>query len=102
MVSLQHPIPFSITTICHEIMHFQFLHHYKSYLNKKGLSNKQIETLKEALTFLLNEPEFNQIISSEDTGYSEHQELRKNLKNIWTKENNFQKMLDKAVLGINK
>lgn len=55
MVSMWHSIPFSITTICHEIMHLQFLHYYKKYLIKKGLNKNRIENMKEALTFLLNE-----------------------------------------------
>ena len=62
MVSMWHSIPFSITTICHEVMHLQFLHYYKKYLVKKGLRKDQIENLKEALTFLLNEKEFDDII----------------------------------------
>src|SRR3989344_2178128 len=102
MVSLWHSLPFSITTICHEIMHFQFLHDYKDYLKKKGLKNNQIEDLKESLTFLLNEPEFEEIILSEDTGYPEHIELRKKLKNIWSKDKNFQNLIDRAVLIIKK
>jgi len=52
MVSLWRNIPHSITTICHEIFHLQFLYYYRDYLKKKGLKNSQIEDLKEALTFL--------------------------------------------------
>jgi len=102
MVSLWHSLPFSITTICHEIMHFQFLHDYKDYLKKKGLKNNQIEDLKESLTFLLNEPEFEEIILSEDTGYPKHMELRRKLKSSWSKDKNFQNLIDRAVLIIKK
>ena len=102
MVSLWHSLPFSITTICHEIMHFQFLHDYKDYLKKKGLKNNQIEDLKESLTFLLNESEFEEIILSEDAGYPEHIELRKKLKSIWSKDKNFQNLIDRAILIIKK
>jgi len=56
--------------------------------------------LKEALTFLLNEPEFDGIILSQDSEYPEHQELRKKLKNIWLKNKDFQKLLDQAILII--
>ena len=97
MVSMWHSIPFSITTICHEVMHLQFLHYYKKYLIKKGLKNDQIENLKEALAFLLNEKEFSDIILCNDTGYPEHQKIRKNLQKIWTKEKDFQKFLDLAI-----
>lgn len=102
MVSLWHSIPFSITTICHEVTHLQFLHYYKKYLIKKGLKNEQIENLKEALTFLLNEDEFADIVLCNDNGYPEHQKLRKKLQVIWQKEKSFQKFLDLAILEIKK
>lgn len=100
MVSMWHSIPFSITTICHEVMHLQFLHHYKKYLKKRGLKNEQIEDLKEALTFLLNEKEFSDIILCYDKGCPEHQKLRKKLQKNWAKEKDFQKFLDKAILEV--
>ena len=102
MVSMWHSIPFSITTICHEIMHLHFLNYYKAYLKKKGLKNDQIEDLKEALTFLLNEPEFESIILSQDSGYPEHQKLREKLKDIWSKNKNFQNLVDEAISIIKK
>lgn len=98
MVSFWHSAPSSITTICHEIMHLQFLHHYQNYLKNKGLKNNQIEDLKEALTFLLNEPEFEEIILANDFGYPEHIKLRKKLRNIWLKDKNFKNLIDQAVL----
>lgn len=100
MVSLWHSLPFSLTTICHELLHLQFLHYYKDYLKKRGLNNKQIEDLKESLTFLLNEPEFKGIILVEDIGYPKHQGLRKKLKKIWRKNKNFQIFLEKAIKEI--
>jgi len=96
MVSLWRNIPHSITTICHEIFHLQFLYYYRDYLKKKGLKDSQIEDLKEALTFLLNEPEFKKIIMVEDRGYPTHEKLRKSLKKIWDKENDFEKFLEKS------
>jgi len=102
MVSMWHSIPFSITTICHELMHLQFLHYYKNYLKRKGLTNDQIEDLKESLTFLLNEPEFESIILSRDNGYPEHKKLRKKLGAIWSKNKDFQNLLDEAVSFIKK
>jgi len=102
MVSMWHSIPFSITTICHEIMHLQFLHYYKNYLKKQGLKKEQIEDLKESLTFLLNEPEFENIILSDDNGYPNHQKLRKKLQKIWQNEKDFQKFLDLAIIEVKK
>ena len=98
MVSMWHSIPFSITTICHELMHLQFLNYYKNYLKEQGCTNEQVEDLKEAMTFLLNESEFDDIILSQDGGYPEHAELRAKLKNIWSKNKNFQNLLDEGIL----
>lgn len=98
MVSMWHSIPFSVTTICHELMHLQFLNYYKNYLKEQGCTNEQIEDLKEAMTFLLNEKDFDDIILSQDVGYPEHVELRAKLKNIWSKNQNFQNLLDEGIL----
>ena len=97
MISMWHSLPFSITTICHELLHLQFLHYYKNYLKKKGLGNQQIEDLKEALTFLLNEEEFKEIILVEDRGYPSHQKLRSRLKKIWQDDKIFNSFLEKAI-----
>ncbi|MFA5993399.1 MAG: hypothetical protein WC823_00400 [Parcubacteria group bacterium] len=102
MVSMWHSVPFSITTICHEIMHLQFLYYYRDYLEKNGLADEQIEDLKEALTFLLNEPEFGGIILSQDNGYPEHAELREALRDVWSKNKDFQNLLAEAVIIIKK
>jgi len=97
MASMWHSLPFSITVICHELLHLQFLHYYKNYLEKRGLNNEQIEDLKEALTFLLNEEEFEKIILVEDKGYPSHQKLRSRLKKIWRDDKIFDSFLEKAV-----
>ena len=95
MVSMWHSLPMSITTICHEIFHLQFLHYYKKYC-RKFLSEKQTEDLKEALTFILN-TDFSDLILVNDSGYPSHQKLRKELEKIWHKRKNFQEFLDKAI-----
>jgi hypothetical protein len=97
MASMWHSIPASITTICHEIMHLQFLHYYRDHLKKKGLKNDQIEDLKESLTFLLNDPEFDQIILCQDNGYPDHFALRKKLQNIWEQNRNFQELVEAGI-----
>lgn len=102
MVSMWHSLPNQVTTICHEIMHLQFLKYYKNYLKKKGLNNKQIEDLKESLSFLLDESEFKKIILVEDSGYPEHKKLREKLRKIWDKDKNFKSFLDKAILEVKK
>ncbi|MDD5396537.1 MAG: hypothetical protein PHW24_00565 [Candidatus Moranbacteria bacterium] len=102
MVSMWHSIPFSITTICHEVMHLQFLHYYKNYLKKNGLTNNQIEDLKESLTVLLNELEFDSIILSDDGGYPQHSKLRKKIAEVWSKNKDFKNLLDEAIIFIKK
>ena len=102
MVSIWHSLPQQIATICHELMHLQFLHYYKNHLEKNRLSYKKIEDLKEALTFLLNEPEFKEIVLVEDIGYPKHKKFRDQLRKIWHEEKNFEKFLDKAIKEISK
>lgn len=102
MVSMWHSIPISITIICHELMHLQFLHYYRKYLTEKGLKKEQLEDLKEAMTVLLNGKEFEEIILCDDSGYPKHQKLRKKLQKIWAKEKDFQKFLDKAISELKK
>ena len=86
-----------IYVVAHEFMHLQFIHWYKKYCLKKGLTNKEFWSIQEAITFLLNEPEFKDIISFQDKGYKSHQIIRKELKNIWKKDKNFKSFLDKAI-----
>lgn len=99
--SMWHDIPFSITTICHEVMHLQFLRYYRNRLKKKGMRVNQIEDLKESLTFLLNEPEFKDIILSSDNGYPSHQKLRAQLQEIWRKDKNFQHLIKQSLPLLN-
>lgn len=67
-----------ITPFIHELLHFQTIHYYKSHIMSKLHDEKKFETLKEAVTFLLNY-EFNTIMDGYDNGYPQHQELRKQL-----------------------
>jgi hypothetical protein len=93
MVSMWHNIPFSIGTICHEVMHLQFHYYYEKWCLKNGLSKDQFHNLKESLTFLLNEPEFENIILQNEQGYPDHLKLRSQLQKLWQKEKNFEKFL---------
>lgn len=102
MVSMWHSLPYSITTICHEVLHLQFLFYYKKYLEQAGLKKEEIENLKEALTFLLNEPEFEQIILCQDEGYPEHRDLRKKLRRAWLKHKNFEKLVEQGTKMVRK
>lgn len=83
------------TTITHELMHFQFHAFYWEKCQKMGLSEDQINTLKEALTVLLNE-EFSDLLSCPDGGYPQHKKLRSDLLKLWRKEKNLDKLIESA------
>jgi len=95
MINMWFGLPKYIGIICHEIMHLQFLHYYREYCIK-FISEKQLQNLKEALTFMLN-TDFNDIILETDKGYPNHQILRQKLQKIWKKEKNFKIFIDKAI-----
>ncbi len=106
MISMWHNLPFQITIVCHELLHFHFLKNYTNFCKEKGLNEEQIENLKESLTVLLNTKEFNNLILVEDLGYPEHQELRKKILRVWEKDrelflkdkNGFKKFLNQVIL----
>jgi len=95
MVSMWHGVARSITTICHEILHLQFLHYYEKYC-RKFISEKKLDNLKETLTFILNS-DFSDLLLYEDKGYPNHQKIRERLRKIWEKDKNFGRFLDKAI-----
>jgi len=95
MVGVCSSLPNQITTICHEVMHLQFLYYYREYC-RKFISENQLQDLKESLTFMLN-TDFNDVILTVDNGYSKHQKLREKLQKEWEKEKDFKKFLDKAI-----
>lgn len=84
----------------HEIMHIEFLRKYKDYCKNKGLSNIEIDHLKEILTVLLNE-EMKDILFRPDRGYLKHQEIRSKILEIYQgnkKENKkFIQFLDEVI-----
>ena len=97
MVAAKRPMPSQITNICHEILHLQFLYYYRDYCLERGLSEKQLDDLKEAITFMLNDKSFEEFYLAQDFGYPNHQQLRQVLEKIWKKDKNFQRFLDKAI-----
>ncbi|HRY60270.1 MAG TPA: hypothetical protein P5096_02740 [Patescibacteria group bacterium] len=86
-----------INIIFHEMHHMQFLSVYRKTLEESGLSENQIQNLKEALTFQLNEKDFQAITLLPDRGYPQHKDFRKKLKKIWDKEGDFKLFLPKAI-----
>lgn len=81
-------------TIIHELWHF-----YTWY----GLGTDQVEKLgaqkyndlKEALTVLLNDIFPDLLGDSKDIGYPQHQELRREILNIWQSEKDIKKLWEK-------
>jgi len=96
MINFWSSLPEQITTIAHEILHLQFLHQYRPIL-EKSLDEEKIQNLKEALTFLLNEREFNGVLLKQDKGYENHAILRENLKNLWRESREFHLFLLEAM-----
>jgi len=65
-------------TASHEIMHNEFLKKYKTHCVEKGLSETQINHLKEILTVLLNE-DLDDVLYLPDRGYDSHKKIRRNV-----------------------
>lgn len=97
MVSSQRVFSRQITGILHEILHIQFHYYYEDYCKKQGLNEQQFQDLKEALTFLLNEPVFAEFNFGPDRGYINHQTLRVELKKLYDQDKKFSIFLDKAI-----
>lgn len=83
-------------SILHEILHFQFHKYFWKYLESLEVSRKQIDHIKEATTFLINE-EFQDLIPFKDWGYPIHKEFRQDLMHIWRNDKNFRRLLNESV-----
>lgn len=90
----------AIDIATHELMHFMFHKYYWDVCVSKGLSPKQIWDIKESFTVLLN-LEFGDIRFKQDTGYPEHEKIRKAIQNSWIKYQDFDKALDAAIKASN-
>ncbi len=97
MLSFRAGLEKQIQTICHELLHFMFLRHYRDYcIDKFHLTSTQCEILKEALTVFLN-TEFRKINTFPDWGYPQERELRDFLLAERKIAKNFDRLLEKAV-----
>lgn len=81
-------IKYYIGIFLHELLHFQFIHHYKNREPVVSLTNEQFEFLKESMTIILNH-ECKQFLWKPDTWYSIHRGLREILEKFWTTNKNF-------------
>jgi len=83
MVSVWKSLPWQIGTVCHEIMHLQFINQYQDYLLKeKKITKEKFEEIKEAMAILLNEEQFKDIVLVEEQGYPDHQETIKKIEKL--------------------
>jgi hypothetical protein len=85
-----------ITNIYHELMHFLFHWHYWDQCREAGLSEQEINNLKESLTVLLN-PILEWRGLPPDGGYPVHEELRKQWTVLYGENPNFPTFLEKAI-----
>lgn len=97
MVSAFSSLENQVYVVSHEFMHLQFIYWYKDYCLQKGLTEKEFWHLKEAITFLLNESEFSDVIKFQDEGYAIHKKFRKKLKSLWVENKNFHKFIEKFI-----
>lgn len=72
-------------TAAHEIMHIEFLKHYKSHCLENGLSEDQISHLKEILTVLLN-VDMADVLYHPDRGYKKHEEIRSKVLELYREQ----------------
>lgn len=64
-------------TATHEIMHIEFLKAYAPYCKAKGLSENEVQHLKEIITVLLDEDAVIKTIRTRrDAGYVKHEKMR--------------------------
>lgn len=93
------------THASHEIMHIEFLKKYRKHCLEKGLTETQIQHLKEILTVILNE-DMKDLLSVPDKGYVYHKEIREEILKRYkehkkTKEN-FTFFLDNSICLLKK
>ncbi|MDD2637185.1 MAG: hypothetical protein PHW82_16980 [Bacteroidales bacterium] len=84
-----------IAGFLHELSHFQFIHYWRNNPNSEvsKLSYEHFDWLKESLTIILDE-DFLPIIERVDRGYEIHGPFRKQLREFWKTNHDFDKLVD--------
>lgn len=87
-----------IRTFLHELCHFQFIHYWQENTDSpvSKLSPEEFNYLKESLTMILDD-DFFPIIRAVDRGYEAHQSFRAVLKEFWSKNKDFNALVDYAL-----
>ncbi len=101
MVSYRFCLEEQIRTICHELMHFMFLHHYGDLALERLGSKEKVEVLKEALTVFLN-TDFREVISIPDRGYPQEKKLREFLLRKRREEKSFLNLMEAGINYLQK
>jgi hypothetical protein len=82
--------------IMHELFHFYTYHVFYEKLKERGWTDGRYNDVKEALTVLLN-VEFSDLMGdSVDKGYPQHQELRRQIKELWYKYKNLERVIEES------
>lgn len=97
MISAKRNMAKQVNTIAHEILHLQFIHYYYHYCLDQGLTEKQFQDLKEAMTVLLNEPQFRKYHLALDLGYPAHVKLRATIARLWHRHLPYAEFLDACI-----
>lgn len=78
----------------HELFHFYTWYAIGKELKDKNIGKQKYYDIKESLTEILN-LEFKDLMECEDKGYTEHQELRKKIKEYWLEYKDIRKVVEK-------
>lgn len=88
--------------IMHELFHFYTWFAFHDYLKQKDISPKDYNDLKESLTELLNIELSDLMNGAIDYGYSQHLELRTQIKALWAKSKNLKSVIDEFKLPLSQ
>jgi len=83
-------------TAMHELFHFYTWYAFGKELKDKNIGKQKYYDIKESLTEILN-LEFEDLIEYPEVGYSEHKELRKEIKKYWLKYKDIKKVVEKII-----
>lgn len=91
----------AIHTTMHEIMHIFFFKYLAGKFKEKfNLDDKKVWLTSEALTVILN-LEFDDLRMYPDKGLPEHKELREEIKELWIKYKDLNKVLEETAAVLN-
>jgi hypothetical protein len=98
MVSVWKSLPWQIGTIAHEVMHLQFINQYYDYIiEENSLTKDQFEEIKEAVTIILNEEQFERIVLIEQLTYPDHEKTADMIKKLRTEGKSLKEIVDQYI-----